>query len=326
MPRTPVLAGSRTHDRCAINGLGLRPGTAPVRLSRLAAQPGYLRGLAAMLVLGGLFGLRSPDPAAADPPATAALHAQLEGQTAAARDELEDLRRAIKAAIDQARTGAALTITGTKEPGAYFAAAGSRMAAAEAALARAHRAVARVAGSLAIASPASAADGPNLLLRAGQLAATGAQLTTVGAAADAFVSMRRATEATLVQLAAALATLTAGDATAALVALDAADTQLASVRAWPGQLQTLSIWADTTEQLLSALRALAKATIAHDVTAARAAERAYQRAADDGHRADQALAIALAEGGSAISSGAMRSAADALAETEKTLAELAAIP
>jgi hypothetical protein len=68
------------------------------------------------------------------------------------------------------------------------------------------------------------------------------------------------------------------------------------------------------------------ATIAHDVTAARAAERAYQNAADDGHRADQALAIALAEGGSAISSGAMRSAADALAEAEKTLAELTAIP
>jgi hypothetical protein len=297
-----------------------------VLLRRLAAQPGYLRGLAAILVLGGLFGLRSPDPAVADPPAAAALHAQLEGQAAAARDELQDLRRAISAAIDQARIGAALTIIGTKEPGTYFAAAGSRMVAAEAALARARRAVARVAGSLAIASPASAADGPSLAVRAGQLAATGAQLTTVGGAADAFVSMRRATETTLTQLGAALAALTAQDATAALVALDAADTQLTTVRGWPGQLQTLSIWADTTVQLLSALRALAKATIAHDLTAARAAERAYQNAADDGHRADQALAIALAEGGSAVSSGAMRSAADALAETEKTIAELAAIP
>jgi hypothetical protein len=297
-----------------------------VLLRRLAAQPGYLRGLAAILVLGGLFGLRSPDPAVADPPAAAALHAQLEGQAAVARDELQDLRRAISAAIDQARIGAALTITGTKEPGTYFAAAGSRMVAAEAALARARRAVARVAGSLAIAAPASAANGPSLAVRAGQLAATGAQLTTVGGAADAFVSMRRATEATLTQLAAALAALTARDPTAALVALDAADTQLTTVRGWPGQLQTLSIWADTTEQLLSALRALAKATIAHDLTAARAAGWAYQNAADDGHRADQALAIALAEGGSAVSSGAMRSAADALAETEKTIAELAAIP
>ena len=297
-----------------------------VRTRRLRARRPFLAGVAAIVVLGALFSLRSPDPAVADPAAAAALGAQLEAQAVAARMALKALQRAISGAIDLARTGAALTIAGTKDPGAYFAGAGSRMSAAEALIAPARDAVAHVAGSLAIAASGSAANAPSLGVRPGQLFGTGAQLTTVAAAADAFVSMRRSTEATLAQLSAALAALAAEQPANALVALDAADAELAIVRAWPGQLQTLPIWADTTEQLLSALRALARATIAHDVTAARAAERAYQTAADDGHRADQALAIAIAEGGSAISSGAMRSAADELAAVEQTLADLAAIP
>jgi hypothetical protein len=297
-----------------------------VRRRRLRAQRPVAAGLAAIVVLGAIFSLRSPDPAVADPAAAAALRAQLEAQAVAARTALRNLQRAISGAIDQARTGAALTIAGTQDPGAYFAGAGSRLGAAEALLTPARDAVANVAGSLAIAAPGSATYEPSLGVRPGELLGTGAQLTTVAVAADAFVSMRRSTEATLAQLSAALAALAAEQPAKAIVALDAADAELAIVRAWPGQLQTLPIWADTTEQLLTALRALARATIAHDVAAARAAERAYQTAADNGHHADQALAIAIAEGGSAISSGAMRSAADELAAVEQTLADLAAIP
>jgi len=105
--------------------------------------------------------------------------------------------------------------------------------------------------------------------------------------------------------------------------LDSADGQLAVVRAWPGQLETLPIWIDTTTALVAALRSLAHASLAHDAESIREAQRAYQAAADDGKQADRALAIAIAEGGSAISSGAMRSASDELAAVDDALAELA---
>jgi len=300
--------------------------TADRGITGVDARRAYLAGMAAIVVVGAVFSQRSADPTLADPAASVALRGQLAEQVATARAALATLRKEIGTAVDAGRRGAALTVSGTELPGSYLDSAGARLAAAEGLLARALGAVRAVDGSLAIAAAARAGQGPRqvtLVLGTGQLAATGAQLRAAGPAADAFVAMRRATDGALTGLSAALAALDARDPSGALAALDSADGQLAVVRAWPGQLETLPIWIDTTTALVAALRSLARASLAHDVEAIREAQRAYQAAADDGEQADRALAIAIAEGGSAISSGAMRSAADELAAVDDALAELA---
>src|SRR5947207_1095149 len=118
------------------------------------------------------------------------------------------------------------------------------------------------------ARPRAAAHG----VEPGELASVGAQLASGEELADAFWSMRRATEATLGSLQDAFAAIGARDPTRALVAIEAAETTLDQVRRWPGNLLTLPIWAEGTGNLLAALRSLATAIRDHDPAAARVAE------------------------------------------------------
>jgi len=276
-------------------------------------------GLAAALLLGAVFSQRSPEPTVADPGAAAEVEAATHRDRDAAADALRTLEAALEAALVEGRDGAALTVQAAEQPGPHLTVAGQRMGAAEPLAAAAREALARLAGDLSIRGAQSA---PSLDLGVGALSSIGAQLGGSAPAADAFWSMHRSTQAALDDIGAALAALEAGKPVTALQAMDGADEALSLVRAWRGNLDTLPIWMDTTVQLANSIRALAEAVRDRDLAAARAAEAAYRAAAAQAHRADLALAIAVAEGGGSVSSVPLAAAADALRSVDAALAEV----
>jgi hypothetical protein len=279
--------------------------------------------LLAVIVLGGLLGLRSPNPELADPAARHLVVRQIAGDRAAAVSTLTRLRDAIAAALGEGRQGAALTVAGSDPPGPHLAACGRQLAAADRLAGDAQRSLGQLRAWLASAAPDEPA--PSLGLVPGELAATGGQLISAAEAADAFAGMRGDTETTLARLADAFAAIDAGDAPAALQATSAAGVSLAQVRSWQGKLDTLPVWIDTTGALIDAIAAMAHAIELHDPAAAAAAEARYRQAASDALQPDNALAIALAEGGSAVSSSALASAAREQGAVEAARDQLAAL-
>ena len=298
-------------------------GRVRVGIAQAAAHRAALTALAGVLVLGGLFAQRSPDPFAADPASLAAARATLSTALAQASARVSDVGAAIDAAIAEGRRGAALTVAGDGDPGPHLSAAADALAGGDALVVRARRALDAVAGQLAILRPG--ATPPALDIAAGRLAGVAGQLAASAAPADAFRDMRRASQATLTHLGAALAALDGGDVAAALTALDAADREHAAVAAWPGQLATLPIWLDTTASLLDAVRRIAVATRDGDPEAAAAAGKDYETAAGKARQADTALAIAVSEGGGGVSGTPLAALADLRQATNETLAQLAAI-
>jgi hypothetical protein len=279
---------------------------------------GVLLGLAGVLAVGALFGQRPAAAASADPVAAAAQAGNTRAHAARAGDLLEQLRSRIEAAIAEGRLGAALTVQLGDQPGPRFEAAGRLLAAADPLVSRVRGALTDLAGDLAVAGKVGGA--PDLALQPGRLASISADMTSTGAAADGFRGLHQATATLLDALSNALANLEDGRPAAALDALGPADAALAQVHEWPGQLATLPVWADTTGRLLAAVRRLAVAVRDGDDAAARSAAAAYRAAASDARHADTALAIAIAEGGNAVSGTAMAAAAEALRETEAALA------
>ena len=276
-------------------------------------------GLGAALLLGAVFSQRSPELTTADPAAAAAVEAATHRDRDAAADALMALEAALQAALVEGRDGAALTVQAADQPGPHLTLGGQRIGAAEPLAARAREALGRLTGDLSIRATQAA---PSLDLEVGTLSAIGAQLQGSAPAADAFWSMHRSTQAALDAIGVALAALEAGKPVTALQAMDRADEALSLVRAWRGTLDTLPIWLGTTVQLASSVRALAEAVRDHDLAAARAAEAAYRAAAAQAHRADLALAIAVAEGGGSVSSAPLAAAADALRSVDAALAEV----
>ncbi len=273
-----------------------------------------------MLGLGAVFSQRSSDPFVADPAAAASARASLAAAVSDARLALGGLGTALDQAVAEGRTGAALTVAGDGLPGPHLTAAADALVGGEQLLRTARAALRAVAGQLAVLRPG--ATPPAVDIPAGAVASAAAQLGDAADAADAFRAMRRASQACLTDLGTALAALDRADPVAALAALDLADRQLAEVRAWPGRLDTLPIWIDTTGHLLSAARAVAVATRDGDAAARAAAALDYASAAADARQADLALAIAVAEGGSAVSAAPLRALADMRAALDTTLADL----
>ena len=274
-------------------------------------------GVAAVLALGTVLAARSADPLTADPIAAEALRSTIATQRDLAETQLMRLQSALTAALEDGRSGAALTVQGTDRPGPRLSAAAEGIGNADPLVGSAQATLRRLTANLAAADwPAPA---PTLTLEPGQLSGIGAQLDDSAGAANAFWSMRRATETTLARLADAFAAVDARDPGRALSAIDAAESSLDEVRTWPGNLLTLPVWTQATSDLLAALRSLAVALREHDLAAARGAEAKYRAAAADAHRADLALAVAIAEGGSAVSDSPLAAAALALRAVEGAL-------
>lgn len=276
-------------------------------------------GFGAVLLLGAVFSQRSLDPRIADPARMAAIRATAIRDRQAAAAALDSLAAALRAALDEGRQGAALTVQTGERPAPHLALAGERLESAETLTGVARQALVRLAGDLELLG---IDDPPVLDLVGGGLAAIGAQLAASATAADVFWSMHVATQATLEGLAAAFAALEAKDVNGALADLDRADASLATVRAWRGALDTLPVWIGTASQLADALRGLAEATRDHDLAAAEAAAALYRSAAAEAHRADLALAIAVAEGGGSVSATPLAAAADVLRAVDAVVAEV----
>ncbi len=274
-------------------------------------------GIAAALVLGGILALH---PAGVGPVASAAHRADLVARGRAAHDALGALTLALDGALQEARLGAAATVSGDDPPGTHIRAAADRLEASEPAADRVAAALASLRGELAIDGRR---DPPELRLTAADLSSISAQLRAAAAPADAFAEMRMSTHAVLTQLGAALVALGRNDLAAATASLDGADSALAVVRAWPGKLATLPLWITTAGKLLAALHDVADARATGDAVAEARSFAAYRAATDDATQADRALAIALAEGGGGISQVPMARLADALAKVQAASAAVA---
>jgi hypothetical protein len=289
----------------------------------MRADARVIVGIAAAVALGAVFAARSADPFAADPAAAAALRSTIASHRGLADGRLATLRSLLSSALTDGRHGAALTVQGTQRPGPDLSAAAQAVTDADPLVADATAALRSLAGDLAVSGKAGPA--PAMALLPGQLTSIGAQLKAASGAADAFWSKRRATETTLLRLQDAFAAVDAGSPERGLAAIDEAQASLEVVRNWAGAPLTLPIWTQAAGNLLTALKDLAVAVRDRDSAAARAAGARYWTASAEAHRADLALAVAIAEGGSAVSDSALASAVSALRAVEAALAEVRSI-
>ncbi|HTE66484.1 MAG TPA: hypothetical protein VK736_09530, partial [Candidatus Binatia bacterium] len=230
----------------------------------------------------------------------------------------------LEAAIDAARRGAALIVSGDEPPAPPLIEAAAILESSRDAVAEAVLATTRLRGTLACARPGApplAHDGavPD------QVVSIAVQLRATAAEAEPFVTRRWAADATLTALSNALDALDGDDPEAALAALDDADAALELVAAWEEPPPSLGYWLETTGELLSAARAIAEATLAEDLPAAATAAEAYRAAAAKARDADRALALAIAEAGSALTVVPLRRLADAVAELATLRADVAAV-
>jgi hypothetical protein len=280
-------------------------------------------GIAAVVALGVALAAR-PAGAVLDPPVAAERAGTLRAEAAAATTRLDALIVQLQAALDAGRRGSALVIDGEESPRPGLEEAARTLAAASDEAARATAAATRVNGTLAAVSPQhdSLPVGPTSALLPG----IATQFSAAAEAADPFVARRQATAATLEALGDALAALEDDDPRAALHALDRAEEALDAVRDWEEPPSVLPFWLDTTAELITAARRIAVASLEGDARAVERAADRYARAAAEAHRADTALAIAIAESGSSLASTSLRLLADALeaATTQRqALVELA---
>jgi hypothetical protein len=271
-----------------------------------------LVALAAILVLGVCLGLRAADPASADPPAAAARAARLAQVAHSADAALGRLSELLEATVDDARSGAALTVAGGDPPAPPLTAAAARLEAGTAVAAKAQSALRLLVATAASTDPAAAM--PSLSVNRAALASIAEQLRGAADAATAFVERRHATEWVLRALADALAALEREDPRSALDFVAGADAPLGLLKAWPSPPITLALWLTTTAELLAAVRAVAAASLSGDTGAEREAAARYADAAKAARGADVSLALALSEGGAAVTAAPLRRLTDGLAE------------
>lgn len=254
--------------------------------------------LLVILAVGVGLGLRSADAVQADPPGAALRLMRLASTAAAADAALEQLEIVLDEAIDHARHGTALTVSGDAPAVELNAAADVAAAGVESADA-ARRALLALTGTASAVSPGTGV--PGVSFDGTELRLIDAQLRASAEAATLFVERRHATEAVVNALAGALRALEDDDPLAALVSLDAAEAPLALLGEWEERPPLLRYWMTVSGDLLEAAREIAAATIAGDASAVEAAAKRYAEAAEAAQGADNALAFALSEAGAAVS-------------------------
>jgi hypothetical protein len=155
----------------------------------------------------------------------------------------------------------------------------------------------------------------------------GARWRATGLPLAAQAELRRTAESVLSTLGSGLAALDRDDPAAALAAFADAEAALDVVRdaADSGGGTTLPFWIATVEALLVAARDIALAAQVGDAAGLAAARVAYETAAAEAVRADQALAIALGEAASGITATPSALSAQLLREVAAARAALAAL-
>jgi len=283
-----------------------------LRLRQRAQEAGIERGRAHRRIIGGgralgllgigalglLLGLRPADAAAADPPLAMARRAAATAAAQEASAALDGVAGVVNAARDAARSGSALIIDGTDPPAPpLLSAAAALEGGAGSATLAVHR-VELLRGILAAVVPAAAEPPP--ALTAAELLSIAGQLRQAAPVATAFVERRHAAEMTLAELGAALAALTRDEPERASEAIGRARAARETVAAWEEPPPELNVWLQTTGDMLTAAQQIADAVRAGDDAAASVAGDAYAAAAQRAGGADRALALSIAEAGSAI--------------------------
>jgi len=272
--------------------------------------------LASAVLLGLLFGARSADSRVADPLRVAWLTDEAAAQAGAADAALEAAETLMRDAIDEARRGQAAVVSGPEDPTAALETAGLGFDAAATPLADAQAALVRLGWTLRAIDPQETS--PPLVLLPADLVAVGAQWLAAALPSAALSDMRRQAELTLEALDDGLAALDDDDPSAALEAMDRATGHLEQVRDFQvrdvdGQhVSTRRYWVRNVDALVGAARDIALAAQARDAAALATAQAAYDAAATNARRADQALTIALGEAATGITGPASTSSADAL--------------
>jgi hypothetical protein len=269
--------------------------------------------IAAGLALGIGFGLRAADPEAADPTGAVARAGAVAGAAEAADAALGRLAGGLDQAREHAREGTAGTLSG-EAPAAELTRAADLLAGAGGDADAARQALIALAGVSAAINPGMTV--PALSYGGADLAQMAAQLRSGADAATLFVERRHATEEVVDALAVALAALDRDDPTAALTALRQADAPLSLLDDWEERPPLFRYWMTVSRNLIEAAGDIASATLAGDEAAGRAAGERYAEAADRARGADNALAVALSEEGSAISATPLRRLAAAADEVD----------
>jgi len=266
--------------------------------------------LAAAVLLALVFGARSADWADADPIRVAGLTDQAAAQAEAADAALARAETLMRDATGQARRGQAAVLGGPDEPTAALDAAGAGFGAAATPLADAQASLVLLGWTLRAIDPLATL--PGLGIEPADMAAIETQWRAAAPPCAILAGVRRQAEATLEALADGLAALDDDDPAAALEAFDAAVTHLDQAREFTDSLSTLGFWVDTVDALIAAARDIALAAQAGDPAALAQAQAAYEAAAADAGRADQALVIALGEAAAQATGPASASSAEAL--------------
>jgi hypothetical protein len=279
--------------------------------------------LAAITLVGVAFGARPTDQATADPARMAALRALATEQATRADGALRDVEDLLNTGLREASRGQAAVLGGGDDPALIMdrAAVSFENAAGHAEAAEA--ALAELAWTLRVLDPD--ARQPTLSHGPADLVDLGARWRATGPPLAAEADLRRAAESTLGALGSALAALDRDDPVAALAALADAEASLDVVRESADGVSTLPFWIATVDELLAAATDIAIAAQAGDAEALAAAQAAYEAAADEAGRADQALAIALGEAAAGITGPASAESAEILREVAAARAALAAL-
>jgi len=279
-------------------------------------------GIGLVLAVGIGLGLRSADPAQADPPAEASRQRQLAEAAQVADVALGSLGSRIAVAREHARLGTALTASG-EAPAPELIAAAEALAAASGEADDAKRGLELLGGLAAAIEPAE--EIPTLSYGGRDLEQIAAQLEASAAAATLFVERRHATQEIVSALSAALAELEQDEPSAALTSLAEADAPMALLDAWEQRPPLLRYWMTISADLLEAAGDIARATLANDPAAAKAAGERYAKAAEAARGADNALALALSEGGAAVSATPVRRLAAVADEVDDARAALRSV-
>jgi hypothetical protein len=275
-------------------------------------------GSAAIAVVGlaALLGPRVPDP-------SLAIEAErlIHGRATVALDALDELRGAVDAALERARSAAAAVVSGDGAASPLLEEAAALISDAEAAVVPARRAVASLSAAAGARRPdAEAVPQP---VAAGELTSIGTQLDASGEAADQFVALRGrgvGLPAVLEQALRALDRRAVDDATE-LVSRARADHT--AIVAWETDLPTLPAWIETTDAMISAVEAILDGIRTGDEAAAAAGAERFAALGDEAGTADRALRIALSEGGSALTAAPLERLARALGGIEASRAAVA---
>lgn len=276
--------------------------------------------LAAVVVVALLFGAGPADPATADPVRLAALRRVAAAQALEADAALQEAQDFMDEGLLDAGRGQAAVLSGDEDPAAIMDDAALSFEAAANPIETAHAALADLAWTLRVLDP----DGtsPTLALRGADMVALGAQWRATGLPLSAAADLRRAAEATLVALGEALAALERDDAAGALEAVAEAEAALEAVRGLDREFPTLPLWIDTVDALIAATGDIAEAVLAGDPVGLADAQAAYDAAAANATRADQALAIALGEEAARITAPASATSGAAQVQVAATRAAI----